>query len=72
MRLNGLFNLVVRPLFLKMDVKLVIVGNHAVGKTCFLIILATKKFPGEYVPTVFNTYRSTIMCIYKMLKILLS
>lgn len=47
----------------KMTLKVVVVGDGAVGKTCLLVTFRDDKFPEDYVPTTFDNYTAHMRCM---------
>lgn len=46
-------------------IKLVVVGDGAVGKTCLLVVFSRNMFPEDYVPTVFENFTHVTQCAGK-------
>ena len=47
--------------------KIMAIGDGAVGKTCFHVKLFSGEFPAEYIPSVFDTERALVSAVLHML-----
>ena len=54
-----------------LEVKLVVVGDGAVGKTSLLMTYCKDEFPTEYVPTVFDNYSTDLVVDMRQVKLTL-
>jgi Ras-related C3 botulinum toxin substrate 1 len=51
------------------SIKVVTIGDGAVGKTCLLNSFAHNQFPDDYVPTVFDNYQANVVYNDKLISL---
>ncbi|CAG9764359.1 unnamed protein product [Ceutorhynchus assimilis] len=53
-------------------IRITVVGDGDIGKTCLLLVYKDKKFDDRYIPTIFDEYSMTIPINYEPYTIILS
>lgn len=51
------------------NIKLVVVGDGTVGKTCILVRYSKDEFPVGYVPTIFDNHNTRVVMDNKIINL---